>query len=93
MNAFKARGFLALSHNTTPRSVDFAPGSLEDQTLGPRAAGVIIVVSDKYAAGWTDIAYDSRGRAIAANLNLSHGLTVRVVGAYGVSVFPRQKES
>ena len=48
-NAFKSRGFLALSHNTSPRSVDFAPGSPEDNLFGPRAAGVIVVVSDKHA--------------------------------------------
>ena len=61
INVFKASGFLVLSDNATPRSADFAPGSLEDETLGPCAAGVIIVVSDKYAAGWTDVAYDSSG--------------------------------
>ena len=61
------------------------PGSPQDEAVGSRAAGVIKVVSDKYAAGWTDIAYDTSGRAIAANLDLSDGLTVRVVGAYGVS--------
>ena len=51
VNAFKSRGFLALSHNTSPRSVDFAPGSPEDNVFGPRAAGVIVVVSDKHAGG------------------------------------------
>ena len=65
--------------------MDFALVWLEDQTLGPRAAGVIIVVSEKYAAGWTDIAYDLSGKAIAANLDLSDGSTVLVVGTYGVS--------
>ena len=65
--------------------MDCLPNSLEDEAFGPRAAGVIVVVSDKYAAGWTDIAYDTFGRAIAANLDLSDGATVRIVRAYGVS--------
>ena len=85
INAFKTRGFLALSHNTSSRQVDCVPGSPEDDVFGPRATGVIVVVSDKYAGGWTDIAYDTSGRAIAANLELSDGATVRIVGAYGVS--------
>ena len=51
INAFKTRGFLALSHNTSTRQVDCAPGSPEDNVFGPRAAGVIVVVSDKYAGG------------------------------------------
>ena len=84
INAFKSHGFLALSHNTSSRSMDFAPGSPEDDVFGPRAAVVITVVSDKYAGGWTDIAYDTFGRAIAANLELSDGATVRIVGAHGV---------
>ena len=61
------------------------PGSPEDEALGPRAVRVIMVVSDNYAAGWTDIAYDTSGKAIAANLDLSDGATVRIVGACGVS--------
>ena len=43
------------------------------------------MVTDRYASGWTDIAYDLSGRAIAANLEMSDGSTVRVVGTYGVS--------
>ena len=53
VNAFKSRGFLAFSHNTISRAVDCVPNSLEDEAFGPRAAGVIVVVSDKYAADWT----------------------------------------
>ena len=73
INAFKSGGFLAFSHNTIPRAVDCVPNSLEDEAFGPRAAGVIVAVSDKYAAGWADIAHDTFGRAIAANLDLSDG--------------------
>ena len=59
--------------------------ALDDAFLGPRAAGVIIVVPDRHASGWTDIAFDPSGKAIAASLDTSDGSTVRVVGAYGVS--------
>ena len=85
INAFKSHGVWALSHNTCPRSMEFAPGSPEDDVFGPRAVGVIVVISNKYASGWTDIAYDTSGKALAANLELSVGATVRIVGAYGVS--------
>ena len=85
VNAFRSRGFLALSHIATQKAADFASGSLQDAVLGPRAAGVIMVVSGRYASGRSDISYDSSGRAIAANLDLSDGSTVRVVGTYGVS--------
>lgn len=85
INAFKTLGFWALSHNTSSRQVDCAQRSPEDDVFGPRAAGVIVVVSDKYASWWTDIAYDTFGKAIAANLELSDGATVRIVCVYGVS--------
>ena len=84
INAFKSRGFLPPSDNATPRAVDCAPGSRQDEAPGPRAFGVIVVVSDTYAAGWTDIVYDTFGRAIAANLDLSDGATIRIIRAYGV---------
>ena len=85
VNEFSSCGYLALSHNTTPRAADFVPDSLEEAMLVPRAAGVIIVVLDSYASGWSDIAYDLSGTAIAADIDLSDGSTVRVVAAYGVS--------
>ena len=59
--------------------------TLDEAFLGPRAAGVIIVVTERHASGWADIAFDFSGRAIAASLDTSGGSTVRVVGAYGVS--------
>ena len=65
--------------------MDFALGSLDEAALGPRAAGVIGVVLDSYASGWSDIAYDVSGRAIAANLDLTDGSMVRVVPTYGVT--------
>ena len=44
INAFSSAGYLALSHNTSSRDSDFVPGSPEPVVLGPRAAGVIVVV-------------------------------------------------
>ena len=44
-----------------------------------------MVVSKNYASGWSDIVYDVSGRAIATNLDLTHGSTVRIVPTYGVT--------
>ena len=43
------------------------------------------MVTAEYAGGWIDINYDTDGRAISANLNLSDDSTVRMTAAYGVS--------
>ena len=43
------------------------------------------MVTAEYAGGWSDIAYDTDGGAISANLNLSEDSAVRVTAAYGVS--------
>ena len=85
VNAFERFGYLAISHNEPPKADGFAVDTLDEAFLGPRAAGVIIVVTERHASGWADIAFDSSGRAIAASLDMSDGSTVRVVGAYGVS--------
>ena len=77
--------FFAIGDNTTS-SRFFSPTSTEeDNELGPRAAGAILVVTAKYAGGWTEIAYDTGGRALSANINLSDDSTVRMTAAYGVS--------
>ena len=83
--AFSSCGFLALSHNASSRDMDLNVHSLEQAVLGFRAAGIIVVVLDSYAFGWSDIAYDVSGRAIAANLDLTDGSMVRVVPTYGVT--------
>ena len=85
INAFSSAGYLALSHNTSSKDSDFAPGSPDQAVLGPRAAGVIVAVSKSYASGWSDITYDVSGRSIAANLDLTDGSTVRILPTYGVS--------
>ena len=85
VNAFQRSGYLAISHNAPPKADVLAVDTLDDAFLGPRAAGVIIVVTEKHASGWADIAFDFSGRAIAASLDMSDDSTVRVVGAYGVS--------
>ena len=84
-NALKRSGYLAISHNAPPKDVTPAVDTLDEAFLGPRAAGVIIVVSERHTSGWADIAFDSSGRAIAASLDTSDGSMVRIVGAYGVS--------
>ena len=61
------------------------PGFPEDEAFSPRAAGCIVVVSKKYDAGWTDIAYDTCGKVVAINIDLYDGAIVRIIGAYGVS--------
>ena len=84
-NAFKRSGYLAISHNAPPKVAAPVVDTLDNAFLGPRAAGVIIVAKERHVSGWTDIAVDSSGRAIAASLDMSDGSTVRVVGTYGVS--------
>ena len=82
-NLFRDYGFLAISHNTTTSRFTFPITTEEDNEVGPRAAGVILVVTAEYAGGWTDIAYDTDGRAINANINFSDDSTVRMTVAYG----------
>ena len=71
----------------------------EDNEMGLRAAGVILVLTAKYAGGWIDITTDTDGRAIGAIVALRDDSQVRVTVAYGVSgaccpnfsSFPTQK--
>ena len=58
VNAFKRSGYLAISHNAPPKADVLAVDTLDEAVLGPRAAGVIIVVTEKHASGWADIAFD-----------------------------------
>ena len=91
VNAFKMKGYLAISHNAasqrtatrvpSPATVD-PPG---DPEFGPRSAGVILVVSASYVSGWSNVLLDLHGRAIAASLDLCDGSTMRIIGVYGVS--------
>ena len=53
--------------------------------MGPRAAGVILVLTAKYASGWIDITADTDGRAIGAIVALRDDSQVRVIVACGVS--------
>ena len=57
----------------------------DESVFGPRAAGVIVVVSAKHITGWANVALDTCGRSIAASLDAQDGSTVRIIGAYGVS--------
>ena len=69
--------------------------------MGPRAAGVFLVLTATYAGGWTDISTDTNGRAISANVALRDDSQVRMTAAYGVSgtccpnfsSFPAQKQA
>ena len=84
VNAFKVRGYIAISHNAaTKRSTNNA--SPEDVEFGPRSAGVILVVSASHISGWANVALDPHGRAIAASLDAQDGSTIRIIGVYGVS--------
>ena len=91
VNAFRKKGFLAISHNAAPpqskaRSLSSASDEpLCDPEFGPRSAGVILLVSSKYVSGWTNILHDLHGRAMAASLVLRDGATIRIIGVYGVT--------
>ena len=84
-NLFRDYGFLAISHSTTTSRSTTSTTTEEDKELGPKAAVVIIEFTTEYADGWADIACDTDGRAMRANLNLSDDSTVRMTAAYGVS--------
>ena len=43
------------------------------------------MITAEYAGGWTDIEYDTDGKTICANLNLSDDSTIRMTAAYWVS--------
>ena len=81
VNAFKSRGYLAISHNATTHrcTISTSPGDLE---FGPRSAGVILVVSSCHISGWANVVLDPYGRAIAASLDAQDGSTIRIIGVY-----------
>ena len=91
VNAFKRKGYLAISHNAASQRskvLDLTLASddpLCDPEFGPRSASVILLVSAKYVSGWTNILLDLHGRAIAASLDLCDGSTIRIIGVYGVT--------
>ena len=51
VNAFKRLGYLAISHNAPPKVGVPTLDTLDEASLGPRAAGVIVVVTERYASG------------------------------------------
>ena len=55
INTFLEHGFLALSHNTTQSRKPIQSNDEEDDLMGPKAAGVILVLVAEFAGGWTDI--------------------------------------
>ena len=91
VNAFKRKGYLAISHNAVSLRSKVADSSLAsdeplcDPEFGPRSAGVILLVSARYLSGWANIHLDLHGRAIAASLDLRDGSTIRIIGVYGVT--------
>ena len=91
VNAFKRKGYLAISHNAASQRANVRVPALAtddplcDPEFGPRSAGVILLVSANYVSGWTNILLDLHGRAIAASLVLRDGSTIRIIGVYGVT--------
>ena len=53
VNAFKRLGYLAISHNASPTVGVPSLDALNEASLGPRAAGVIVVVTERHAS-WVD---------------------------------------
>ena len=91
VNAFKRKCYFAISHNAAAQRTTIRVPSLAticppcDSEFGPRSAGVILVVSASYISGWSNVALDLHGRAIAASLDSCDGSTIRIIGVYGVS--------
>ena len=81
---FKENGYIAISHNSLTSHTDSADVT-DEPVLGPRAAGVILVVSSCHITGWSNVVLDIGGRAIAASLDAQDGSTIRIIGTYGVS--------
>ena len=65
-----AAGFHIVSHGNLPGTV--ASGS-----------GVLLAVRSGYAGSWQDVARDSCGRAVAANVVSSNGTSLRFAAIYG----------
>ena len=84
VNAFKENGYIAISHNSLTSHTDSADVT-DEPVFGPRAAGVILVVSSCHITGWSNVVLDTCGRAIAASLDAQDGSTIRIIGTYGVS--------
>ena len=84
VNAFKSKGYLAISHNATTQRSTICTSPI-DSEFGPRSAGVILVVSSCHISGWANVVLDPYGRAIAASLDSQDGSTIRIIGVYGVS--------
>ena len=84
VNAFKSKGYLAISHNATTQRSTICTSPV-DSEFGPRSAGVILVVSSCHISGWANVVLDPYGRAMAASLDSHDGSTIRIIGVYGVS--------
>ena len=79
VDGFLQGGYIAVSHNVTADEDLRA----SDVTHGPQAAGVIIAVRRSYVGEWTKVEKDLAGRAVAGNLVMADGTTLRIVGVYG----------
>ena len=76
-------GFHAVSHNVTAETDPVLIP--EDGAMDPRSSGVIIAVRCEFVGQWREVARDSCGRGLASSLTMDGGVTVRVVGLYGVA--------
>ena len=76
-------GYQAVSHNVEPPALPTrgAAGGPTD----PRASGILIAVRRDFTGAWRDVERDMAGRGLAGNVILGDGMTVRVVGLYGLT--------
>lgn len=100
VNGLLDAGYSAVSHNVSlplasdSRSRRHGPGEnaavagradQPDPLQGPRASGVILAVDRAYAGEWMHISRGPHGRALAGNIDTASGLTLRVLGLYGIT--------
>ena len=78
-------GYHALSHNCDLGAGDPRIRPLEPLGLGPRSSGVTLAIKATHPAGWRQVAYGPHGRAVAASVDLTPDLELRILALYGVS--------
>ena len=62
-------------------------GGIQSASERSGAAGVMLTVRSGYAGTWNDIARDALGRAVAATLVASNGISLRFLAVYGPVAF------
>ena len=85
MQAAALRGFMEEGYAAICHSGAVPGGGTSARELSSAANGVVLAVRNWYVGQWEKVAKDKDGRGLAGNVESECGLTVRVVGVYGVT--------